>query len=80
MPVAVLCHHFLAGGAIGVTPTDTLRDGSTDREVKLAAGDLMRLVAVRNKTLVQVLPHERNTPVVRSEQTRGLKFKHVRTI
>ena len=64
VPEAILCHHLLAGGAVWVTLTDTLRDGPTDGEVKLAAGDLMPLVAVGNETLVQVLPCERNTPIV----------------
>ena len=64
VPEAVLCNHLLAGGAVWVTLTDALRDGPTDGEVKLAAGDLMHLVAIRNETLVQVLQCERNTPVV----------------
>ena len=63
---AVLCHHLLASGAVWVALTDALGDGPTDGEVKLAAGDLMPLIAVGNETLVQVLQCEGNAPVVSS--------------
>lgn len=76
MPEAILCHDFLAGGAVWVTFTDALRDGSTDGEVKLAAGDPMSLVAIRNKALVLVRVCERNTPVVGPVVYRVKKFKY----
>jgi hypothetical protein len=64
VPEAVLCHHLLACRSVSVPPTDSLGEGPTDGEVKLAAGDMMSLVAIGNETLVQALRCKRNTPVV----------------
>ena len=55
VPEAVLCHHLLAGCGVWVTFTDALGEGPTDREVKLAAGDMMPFIAIWNKTIIQVL-------------------------
>ena len=64
VPEAILCHHLLAGRGVWVTLTDALGEGPTDGEVKLAAGDLMPLVAIGNETIIHVLKFERNTPII----------------
>ena len=64
VPESIKCHHLLAGRSVWVTVTDALGEGPTDREVKLAAGDMRSLVAIGNETIIHGLQCKRNTPII----------------